>query len=65
MTRKMTQMEGTTAADGDAVATAERLSGDEVQRMDAYWRACTYLAAGMIYLRHGVDQPEIDQWTWR
>jgi xylulose-5-phosphate/fructose-6-phosphate phosphoketolase len=31
--------------------TAERLSQDELQKMDAYWRACTYLAAGMIYLR--------------
>src|SRR6185503_19902735 len=31
--------------------TAERLSKDELQRIDAYWRACTYLAAGMIYLR--------------
>jgi len=30
---------------------AERLSTDELQRTDAYWRACTYLAAGMIYLR--------------
>ncbi len=31
--------------------TAERLSNDELQKIDAYWRACTYLAAGMIYLR--------------
>lgn len=27
------------------------LSADEVKRHDAYWRACNYLAAGMIYLR--------------
>ncbi len=27
------------------------LSADEVKRIDAYWRACNYLAAGMIYLR--------------
>ena len=27
------------------------LSADEVRRIDAYWRACNYLAAGMIYLR--------------
>src|SRR6266852_6386989 len=24
---------------------------DELRKMDAYWRACNYLAAGMIYLR--------------
>ncbi len=28
----------------------EPLSTDELQRMDAYWRATNYLAAGMIYL---------------
>src|SRR3954465_12850660 len=27
------------------------LSADELQKIDAYWRACNYLAAGMIYLR--------------
>jgi phosphoketolase len=26
-------------------------STEELQRMDSYWRACNYLAAGMIYLR--------------
>src|SRR5690242_16103544 len=26
------------------------LSEDELYKMDAYWRACNYLAAGMIYL---------------
>jgi xylulose-5-phosphate/fructose-6-phosphate phosphoketolase len=31
--------------------TAEKLSGEELRKMDAYWRACKYLAAGMIYLR--------------
>src|SRR5262245_14574158 len=40
-----------TAVDSSDVATAERLSKDELQKIDAYWRACTYLAAGMIYLR--------------
>ena len=24
---------------------------DELQLLDAYWRACNYLAVGMIYLR--------------
>ena len=27
------------------------LSAVELQKMDAYWRACNYLCAGMIYLR--------------
>lgn len=27
------------------------LSREELQKLDAYWRACNYLAAGMIYLR--------------
>jgi xylulose-5-phosphate/fructose-6-phosphate phosphoketolase len=30
---------------------SERLSREELDRIDAYWRACNYLAAGMIYLR--------------
>src|SRR6201997_299325 len=28
-----------------------RLPAEELRKMDAYWRACNYLAAGMIYLR--------------
>lgn len=31
---------------------------DELSRLDAYWRACNYLAAGMIYLR---DNPLLRQ----
>lgn len=27
------------------------LGADELQKMNAYWRACNYLSAGMIYLR--------------
>lgn len=27
------------------------LGAEELERIDAYWRACNYLAAGMIYLR--------------
>jgi xylulose-5-phosphate/fructose-6-phosphate phosphoketolase len=30
---------------------AGRLSADELRKIHAYWRACNYLAAGMIYLR--------------
>jgi xylulose-5-phosphate/fructose-6-phosphate phosphoketolase len=31
--------------------TADRLSADELRTIDAYWRACNYLAVGMIYLQ--------------
>src|SRR5262245_21550469 len=31
--------------------STDRLSADEARTIDAYWRACNYLAAGMIYLR--------------
>ena len=37
--------------DGSRTATAERLSAEELRNIDAYWRACNYLAASMIYLR--------------
>src|SRR2546422_1368688 len=40
-----------TAADAKTLATAERLSSEELRKVHAYWWACTYLAAGMIYLR--------------
>src|SRR5499427_7610263 len=49
MRRVMSQTEK--AADRSDAVTTERLSREELRRMDAYWRACTYLAAGMIYLR--------------
>jgi xylulose-5-phosphate/fructose-6-phosphate phosphoketolase len=32
-------------------ATGDALTPTELQRIDAYWRACNYLCAGMIYLR--------------
>jgi xylulose-5-phosphate/fructose-6-phosphate phosphoketolase len=31
--------------------TGATLSADELRRIDAYWRACNYLAVGMIYLQ--------------
>ena len=40
-----------TTTDGSHTATADRLSAAELHNLDAYWRACNYLAAGMIYLR--------------
>jgi xylulose-5-phosphate/fructose-6-phosphate phosphoketolase len=38
---------------GKARATVEGapLAPEEVRQLDAFWRACNYLAAGMIYLR--------------
>ena len=33
------------------VAAAGPLSTEELRKTDAFWRACNYLAAGMIYLR--------------
>jgi xylulose-5-phosphate/fructose-6-phosphate phosphoketolase len=30
---------------------AEELSAEELSKLDRYWRACNYLAAGMIYLQ--------------
>lgn len=31
--------------------TTKPLTDEELGQIDAYWRACNYLAAGMIYLR--------------
>ena len=31
--------------------TSQVLTSDELHNIDAYWRACNYLCAGMIYLR--------------
>ena len=31
--------------------TPGKLSSEELRKIDAYWRACNYLAAGMIYLQ--------------
>jgi xylulose-5-phosphate/fructose-6-phosphate phosphoketolase len=35
----------------DATAVLAPLPSKELQKIDAYWRACNYLSAGMIYLR--------------
>src|ERR1700735_522386 len=34
-----------------AVSKKPPPSAEELRKMDAYWRACNYLCAGMIYLR--------------
>jgi xylulose-5-phosphate/fructose-6-phosphate phosphoketolase len=41
-------MASTTEVSADIPAP---LSPDELRKIDAYWHACNYLAAGMIYLR--------------
>lgn len=33
------------------VSNQQPLTSDELRKMDAYWRACNYMCAGMIYLR--------------
>ena len=32
-------------------ASGNPLTSEELRKIHAYWRACNYLAAGMIYLR--------------
>lgn len=46
-------IEASISSFGKARATIEGapLSAEELRKMDAYWRACNYLAIGMIYLR--------------
>jgi len=34
-----------------STGTPNRLSAEELQKMEGFWRACCYLASGMIYLR--------------
>src|SRR4028119_1936628 len=48
------------SAFGRARSTVEGtpLSGEELRKMHAFWRACNYLAVGMIYLR---DNPLLRQ----
>src|SRR5262249_5587478 len=50
MAELMTQVQPP-AAEATTVSTAERVTSDELRKIDAYWRAGTYLAAGMIYFR--------------
>ncbi len=41
-----------------SAAYEQTLSAEELQKIDAYWRACNYMCAGMIYLR---DNPLLRQ----
>src|SRR5437868_823768 len=49
MTRLMTEPKPR-ATNGRKPSTGP-LAADELRKINAYWRACNYLAAGMIYLR--------------
>jgi xylulose-5-phosphate/fructose-6-phosphate phosphoketolase len=35
----------------DSTEVSKALTPEELRKIDAYWRACNYLSAGMIYLR--------------
>jgi xylulose-5-phosphate/fructose-6-phosphate phosphoketolase len=41
----------TTTAPRSRAGGPELLSGEELRKLHAYWRACNYLAVGMIYLQ--------------
>jgi xylulose-5-phosphate/fructose-6-phosphate phosphoketolase len=40
------------ASDAGKQLPEATLSADELHRIDAYWRACNYLSAGMLYLQN-------------
>ncbi|HKE11319.1 MAG TPA: hypothetical protein VKE73_07075, partial [Myxococcota bacterium] len=46
------------AAARTKTASSAPLGAEELQRMDAWWRACNYLAVGMIYLK---DNPLLEE----
>src|SRR5690349_10979692 len=58
MTTILDTTHGTGIVAADTAREAGPLSAEELRKTDAFWRACTYLAAGMIYLR---DNPLLRQ----
>src|SRR5450631_2957933 len=50
---KTEEFTGSLSAEGIARSTVAGapLTTDELNKIDAYWRACKYLALGMIYLQ--------------
>jgi xylulose-5-phosphate/fructose-6-phosphate phosphoketolase len=46
----MNVMESSQSSESPLTSSDEVLTAQELQRMDAYWRACNYMCAGMIYL---------------
>ena len=51
-------MNSKAVVDRKAKSSDQTLTRDELRKIDAYWRACNYLCAGMIYLR---DNPLLRQ----
>jgi xylulose-5-phosphate/fructose-6-phosphate phosphoketolase len=52
MTPVTTPVQNTTQnSEPQAASSHQTLTPDELQRMDAYWRACNYMSGAMIYLR--------------
>src|SRR6201997_1563223 len=47
----MVCMTSTQNRDQQSISREESLLPEELRKIDAYWRACNYLCAGMIYLR--------------
>ncbi|HZW94190.1 MAG TPA: phosphoketolase family protein [Candidatus Eremiobacteraceae bacterium] len=49
----MTSTVSTVAAERQSASSSsdQTLTSEELRKIDAYWRACNYLCAGMIYLR--------------
>ena len=45
-------MTGAENKDLKRAPSSKPLNLNELRRIDAYWRACNYLCAGMIYLRN-------------
>src|SRR5487761_347480 len=40
-----------TASEKELTPSNSPLTAEELRKLDAYWRACNYLCAGMLYLR--------------
>lgn len=47
----MTPILGKESAEPHLKSAEPTLTSDELRKIDAYWRACNYLCAGMLYLR--------------
>jgi hypothetical protein len=56
--RTLFRMTSTHVNEAQSGAASLPLTPDELRKMDAYWRACNYLCAGMIYLH---DNPLLKQ----
>jgi len=44
-------MPSTDNLEAQPVSSEQTITAEELRKIDAYWRACNYLCAGMIYLR--------------